>query len=340
MQSEKVKRIAGGPYVGDAFDLASKALDEAESILLLCHVAPDGDALGSMLALEHYLLACSRTVAASFPHPFVVPSSYRGLPGIDTLLAPEEVEPIEADVVVTFDCASRDRTAEFTPKLDSAEQVIVIDHHASNPGYGTVNLVFPEASSSSEIVYDFLAHEGAELTREIATCLYVGISTDTGRFQYQNTSARVFAMCAALAETGIDIAEISRTVFEETRLSVLKLLGVILDRARLDEQTHSVYSWVGYRDLEVYGVHASETENYIDVLRQTQEADVAFLVKELHAGQVKASLRSLGRVDVSQIASSFGGGGHKMAAGFTSDRDIEGTIEAILKELRRWAPSG
>lgn len=338
--SHKVKAIPGGPEVGDAFDLASKAIDEAEKIMLVCHVAPDGDALGSMLAMMHYLRGISREVVATFPEPFVLPPPYRWLPGADSLVRPETVEGFGADLVMTFDCASRDRVGELAGSLDEASNVIVIDHHGSNPGYGTINLVYPDASSSSEILYDLLGHLGAALTPDIAACLYVGIATDTGRFQYQNTFPRVFAICAELSAAGLDVAGISRKVFEEVRLPVLKLLAVVLQRSELDEETGSVYSWMDYQDLQTHEVHASETESYIDVLRQTEEADVAFLVKEPSPGHVKASIRSLGRVDVAEVAGRFGGGGHKMAAGFTSDVDIPETIQAILEELRRWAPSG
>jgi phosphoesterase RecJ-like protein len=336
--SRQLKPVPGGPDAAEDFELAEKALDEAQKILLMCHVAPDGDALGSMLAMKHHLEASGREVVATYPEPFVPPPSYRCLPGIDELLPPATAAEFQADLVMTFDCASRDRAGELAHKLDEASDVIVLDHHASNPRYGTINLVYPEASSSSEILYDFLSYLGAELNHPIATCLYVGIATDTGRFQYQNTSPRVFAICAELAAIGIDISSLSRKVFEETRLAVLKLLALVLQRAKLDAETGSVYSWLGYGDLEEFGVHAAETEDYIDVLRQTEEADVAFLVKELHPGQVKASIRSLGRVDVAAVAGKFGGGGHKMAAGFTSDVDVAQTIEAILEELRRWAP--
>lgn len=340
MPARKAGSIPGGPEAKQAFDLTAKAIDQAGKILLLCHVAPDGDALGSMLAMMHYLGGSSREVVATFPEPFVVPPHYRSLPGVDALVRPKEAAVFHADLAMVFDCASRERVGELSRALDEASDVVVLDHHASNPGFGTINLIYPDAGATSEILYDFLSHAGAELTPDIAECLYVGIATDTGRFQYQNTSGRLFAICAELVATGLDVAAISRRVFEETRLSVLKLLAVVLQRAKMDPATGSVYSWLGYEDLRAYGVHAAETEHFIDVLRQTEGADVAFLVKEVDPGRVKASLRSLGRVDVSEMAGRLGGGGHRMAAGFTSDVDVAATIELILEELRRWEPRG
>ncbi len=333
-----MKQIPGGPDLEEGFELARKAIQKASRVLLVCHVAPDGDAIGSMLAMKHYLSAMGVSTVASFPHPFVLPPSCRHLPGAAELVKPEEAARLEPDLVMTFDSASRERVGEFSRQLEAAADVVVIDHHDSNPGYGTVNLVVPEASSSSEIVYDFLAFLGAELTVQIAECLYVGISTDTGRFQYQNTSPRVFAMCAELASVGLDIAGISRKVFEETRFQVLRLLGKVLDRAVLDEQARCVYSWFDHDELRTFGVHAAETEDFIDVLRRTEEADVAFLVKEINPGEFKASVRSLGRVDVAEVASRFGGGGHKMAAGFTSRLGVDGTVQALLEVLRSWQP--
>lgn len=329
---------AGAPK--SLFEEARRALDRADSAALVCHVSPDGDALGSMLAMRRYLEDGRRSVAATFPAPFVVPPQFRLLPGVEKLQPPESVLEESYEVVITFDCGSTDRTGELQSLLEQAREVVVIDHHVSNPGYGTVNLVFPEASSSSEIVYDFLCYVGAPVDSDMATCLYVGIATDTGRFQYSNTSARVFEIAAELVSKGVDVARVSRRVFEEAPLATLRMLGAMLERAAFDESTRTVYSWIDRHDLERFGVHLAETDDYIDVLRRTEEAEITLLVKEVEPGVSKVSLRSLGGIDVAEVARSFGGGGHAMAAGFTVGEPPAETLALVLDQLRRCRRSG
>jgi len=317
------------------FDRARRAIETANRIALLCHVSPDGDALGSMLAMALFLERIGKAWAASFPEPFTIPPTYSFLPGIDRLSPPQELLNEPFDLVMTFDCASADRTAELSTLVEKASCVVVIDHHYSNPRYGDINLVFPDASSSSEIVFEFMRFSGIELDKDIATCLYVGVATDTGRFQYSNTTARVFEIAADLVSTGVSVDQVSRKVFEEARLASLRLLGEILCRAEFHERSKAVTSWFGYKDLERYGVDLAETDEYIDVLRKAKEAEVVILAKELEPGVFKLSLRSLGAVDVAEIAGRFGGGGHRMAAGCT----IEGSLEHVLNSLMSQLPS-
>lgn len=316
----------------DDFDRAVEVLEEAESIALACHVGPDGDALGSMLGLAQILAGRGIHTAAGFPSPFEVPPHYAFLPGIDRLLAPSDY-PKNPEVVVTFDCGSLDRLGDLAPSAEAARHVIVIDHHKSNTRFGDINLVDPDVAASAMLVYRMAKARGWPIDRDAATCLYTGIATDTGRFQFRNTDAEVFRAAAELAETGIAIDVISRTVFEEHRYDFMRFIGRVLTRCELDRERNLVVGWFDQADLAYFGVAVAETETVIDFIRQAQEAEVALLVKETEEGSFKVSLRSLGRIDVAVICSAMGGGGHRMAAGYTSNHDLTGTIAEVKAAL-------
>jgi phosphoesterase RecJ-like protein len=298
---------------------------------LACHVEPDGDALGSLLALHHLCLAHGRTSVASWPEPFVVAPHYTFLPGLDVCTKPADF-PDEPDVMVTFDCGSLARLHELAaPARRAAERgrLIVLDHHRTNDCYGAVNVVDPDAAATAVVVRRLAERLGWPLTRDAALCLYTGLVTDTGRFQYDATSPEVFRLAAELAAFGLPIPSMSRQLFEEHRFEYLQLISTCLARAELDRGLGLVATWVTDDDLSVHGVTIQETEGLIDLVRRAKEADVACVLKETPAG-VRVSLRSVGTVDVSAIALRFGGGGHAFASGFTAP----GPVDAVLADVR------
>lgn len=307
---------------------AAEILESASSVALACHTSPDGDALGTMLGLQHILTSKGVPVVSGFPSPLEVPPHYAFLPGADSLVA-QPAYPTAPEVMVTVDCGSIDRLDDLRPSAEAARTLVVIDHHGSNTNYGHVNVIDPDAAASGLIVYRLARERGWEINADAAVCLYTGIATDTGRFQFDNTTAEVFRAVADLTETGVPIAAISRTLFEEHRLAFMKFLGRVLSRCELDADREMVVSWYDQADLEYFGVAMPETESVIDFVRQAKEAEVALLVKESAPGEVKVSLRSLGRVDVAAICTARGGGGHKMAAGYTSHMGIHETIAEL-----------
>lgn len=306
----------------------AEILESASSVALACHTSPDGDALGTMLGLQHLLERRGVSVASGFPSPLDVPPHYAFLPGVDSL-KPRGSYPSMPEVMVTIDSGSIDRLDDLRPVAESARTLIVIDHHASNTRYGHLNLIDPDAAASGLIVYRLARERGWEIGRDAAICLYTGIATDTGRFQFDNTTPEVFRAVAELTELGVPIAEISRTLFEEHRLAFMRFLGRVLTRCELDVDRELVTSWYDQSDLSYFGVAMAETESVIDFVRQAKEAEVALLVKESAPGEVKVSLRSLGRVDVGAICVARGGGGHRMAAGYTSAMSIQETIAEL-----------
>ncbi len=308
---------------------AAAAINAAESVALACHVAPDGDALGSMLGLHHLCRSVGKPSWASWPAPFVVAPHYTYLPGLDLATAPEDF-PSEPDVMVTFDCGSMARLGELGAAARNSRELIVLDHHLSNDRYGTINVIDVDAAATAVVVRALAARLGWDLNRDAAMCLYTGLVTDTGRFQYQSTTPEVFALAEELARFDLPIPALSRQLFEEHRLAYLKLAGACLARAELNERTGFVMAWVTAAELDDSGVTVEETEGLIDLVRRTQEAEVSAVLKETPEG-VRVSLRSVTEVDVSAVAVSFGGGGHRYAAGFTSQASLE-SVKADLRE--------
>jgi phosphoesterase RecJ-like protein len=315
------------------WDEAVALLHGADDVALACHVGPDGDALGSLLALGLGLRALGKRVVGSWgSEPFAIPAQYGFLPGFDLLVPPEEF-PAAPPVLVTFDTGSLDRLGTLAPVADTAGSVIVVDHHASNTMYGTVNLLDPAAAASALVVDELLTRLGVPLTRDIAACLYTGLTTDTGSFKYQATTPAVHVAAARLLATGIDHAAIAREVWDTNRFGYVKLLGVLLDRATLEPERGLVWSWSTQADFAAYGIGMDDIEGAIDVLRTVAEADVAVICKETPQGTYAVSMRSKGGTDVGAVAVSAGGGGHRYAAGFTSDADLAATLDLVRRAL-------
>lgn len=320
------------PAVAAALKGAAEAIRNAGTVALACHVNPDGDALGSTLALHHALAAAGRPTVVSFPSPFVVAPHYRHLPGLEVLVPPERF-PGAPEVMVTFDCGSLSRLGELAEAARRAGELIVVDHHVSNDRYGTINVVDPDAAASAVLARRLIAELGLELTDDVATCLYVGLVCDTGRFQYPSTTPAVFDLAAELVAFDVPVARLSRALFEEHRFAYLQLLAEALQRAELVREQSFVWTAVTQEMLARHGVSLEEVEGLIDVVRRTSEADVACVVREEPDGAFKVSLRSVGATDVQRIAAANGGGGHRFAAGFTSHTDLGSTVARVRAAL-------
>lgn len=311
-----------------ALDAAAAAIDAAPALALACHIGPDGDALGSLLGLHHLCLAAGKPSLASWPAPFIVAPHYTYLPGLELATPPEQF-PAEPDVMITFDCGSLARLGELAGPAVAARELIVLDHHLSNDKYGTINVIDIDAAATAVVVRALAERLGWSLTRDAAMCLYTGLVTDTGRFQYQSTTPEVFALAEELAGFDLPIPALSRQLFEEHRLAYLRLAGACLSRAELDERTGFVMASITAADFVDFGVTVEETEGLIDLVRRTKEAEVSAVLKETPEG-VRVSLRSVTEVDVSAVATGFGGGGHRYAAGFTS----QDSLAVVQQQLR------
>lgn len=314
-----------------SWDEAVAAIRSASHPILTCHLGPDGDALGSMVALALALRSAGRPVSASYSEPFTIPKQYEFLPGLDVLIPPSEV-PDAPDVMITFDAGSIDRLGTLADKARKAQQLIVVDHHRSNDNFGTINLVDGSVAASAVLVVELLKRLDLPLDRDIATCLYTGLVTDTGRFQYQNTTPSVMRVAAELLEHDIEHDRISRLIYDTHRSGYLRLLAVALERMEIRSSPSMISTWIDTADLQKLGIGLEDTESLIDVIRTAEEAEVACVVKQTPDGPYKVSMRSKGVADVGAVCQSFGGGGHALAAGFTATLNDPG---AIVEEIAR-----
>ena len=313
------------------WDAAVTALREARSVAVACHVNPDGDALGSLLAASIGLRSIGKETQASWgSEPAEVPFSYGFLPGLDALVQPGELK--DADVFLALDCGAANRLGTLENKTTDGRVVVNVDHHPGNENFGKHNIVVTTASSTAEIVTRLLQDLDVTIDRDIATCLYVGIVTDTGRFQYSNSTPATLRLAADLLALGVDAPFIAQEVYDSSPFGFLKLTGRVLDRATLHEEERFVYTWITRQDLEQTGVAMDETDKLVDIVRATRAADVAAIFKEQGDGRWRASMRSKGP-SVGAMARARGGGGHDLAAGFTAD-DIDQTVIGLLAELR------
>ncbi|NYH45537.1 phosphoesterase RecJ-like protein [Micromonospora jinlongensis] len=306
-------------------------------VLLICHVNPDGDALGSMLGFGLGLRQLGvREVQATFPGPPEVPEPFHGLPGLE-LLVPADAADVAPDLVICFDAASESRLGELAGRLSSAGAALVLDHHASNPGFGTVNLVDPGAAATSVVAEQLLVRLGVVVDRAIAECLYVALTTDTGSFRFAATTPAVHEMAARLLATGISPGDISRRVFDTRPFGAVRLFGEVLGRAQLEPSAAGgrglVWTFATLDDLARHDQRPYVLEALIDSVRCTAEADVGCVLKQTTSGEWAVSMRSKGAVDVSRVAVALGGGGHTFAAGFTGRGTVEQVVESIRGQL-------
>jgi phosphoesterase RecJ-like protein len=321
-----------------AWDAAARLLLDAPSVLLLGHVAPDGDALGSALAVGLALrsLAGQRRVAVSFgDDPFVLPANLSFLPGLDLVRPPAEVDP-SPDVVATFDASSMDRLGVLQAVARRAPALVVVDHHTSYDGFGTHPLVDVTAPATAVLADELIGRLGAPLTPEVAANLYAGLVTDTGSFRYAGTTPGTHRLAARLLGTGIRFDLMSRKLFDDAPFAYLGLLGRALDRTVFEPGVAGglglVWTVVPALERKQAGLAFDLVEPIIDSVRKAEEAEVACVVKEDDGGALRVSLRSKGRIDVSRVAASLGGGGHRFAAGFTSATD---QLDEVLSAVRR-----
>ncbi len=342
----------GAPFSRDLdgeWARAVKIMAAAPEICLACHVRPDADALGSMLAVAQALTALGRLgagperVIASFgDDPFEVPEILRFLPGTE-LLSPPGGYPERPAVMMTFDAASADRLGLLTASAAAAGELIVFDHHASNTGFGSIGLVDPGAPATAVLARELIARLGAELTTDVALCLYAGLVTDTGSFKFSTTPA-THHLAAELLATGIDPAPVARELFDRAPFGYLELLSTVLSRAVLEPGALGglglVWTAVGHADLAAAGLPLEAAEPVIDVLRRTQEAEVAVVAKEFGEGTWLVSSRSKAIADVGRACTALGGGGHPRAAGFTARGSARDAVAALRDQLASQAAAG
>jgi phosphoesterase RecJ-like protein len=305
----------------------------AEKFVLVTHEHPDGDALGSLVGMHRVLLALGKdSVMFMAADEFPLPHEYRFF-RFDGLQSQPPAD-LEERTIIFLDCGNIDRNPVHAFKGDDAH-ILNIDHHHDNTCFGTVNHVVEDASCTAEIVWDLMAVLGVQPTLDIAEALYVGLVTDTGKFMYENTGPRAHVMAAELIAAGVDVHEIYRRLYEGMPYPKLELLGRALHNLQRFDDGRLTVSRLTRDDFRLAGAEESYSEGIIDHLRSVEGTKVAAFARELldgASGRKKVSLRATdGDIDVSAIARAFGGGGHRQAAGFSTELSDDELV-AFLRE--------
>jgi phosphoesterase RecJ-like protein len=319
----------------------AEAIRSHDRFLLATHENPDGDALGSILAMKLALDQLGKDDVMYLYGEAPLPVEYRFM---ELGELRRELPPDWRDrVLLAVDCANESRLGPDPTLIEEAPLVIDIDHHHDNTRFGQINLVVPNASSTGEVLRDVFAELGVDLTPEIAEALYIAVVTDTGRFQYSNTTPRSLRLAADLVDAGADVHRIFQWVYETVQFAKLKLLARALERAQIYDGGRLVVSYLLRSDFTDIGAAEAYSEGIIDYLRAVEGADMAALIREPPRSDGptrRVSLRaSTDELDVSAIARKSGGGGHRQAAGFSSDQSVEEITRFIEREFVASAPA-
>jgi bifunctional oligoribonuclease and PAP phosphatase NrnA len=324
-----VRNTGLAPKATTATDEAVALLAAAQDVTLVAHVQPDADALGSALALGLALHRRGATARVSFGAPAQTPDSLRGLDVAGLIVTPDQV-PNHPELLVALDTARRDRLGCLADRVDTAGAVLVIDHHATNERFGSHHLLDVDADATAVLVLELLDALEVPLDEPIARCLYAGLVTDTSCFRRADPNTH--AIAARLLATGVDPEAVTRELLDTHPFGWLPMLATVLGRAQLELASAQglglVHTTVQLADA--VGLRSEEIESVVDLVRTTSQAEVAAVLKEVEPDRWSVSLRAKQHIDVSAAAAEFGGGGHRLAAGFTA----YGTADWVLDALR------
>ena len=301
-------------------------IKKAENIMLIAHINPDGDALGSELSLYPILKKIGKKVTV-FNATKPLPEYLDFLPNFDKVT---DKLPKKIDLTISFDCGSFDRLGlEEKPSF-----LINIDHHISNTNYGDINLIEPDHASTSQVVYDILKANGVEIDKDSALCIYTALVTDTGSFQYESVNDKVFECAADLVRCGVKPDYVSKMLFQRDRLSRLRLLAKAYETIEMCCEGKAAFVEVTKEMMEITGAIKEDTDTIVNSVRALAPVEVACMLREDDEG-IKISLRSKNYADVSKIAQKYGGGGHIRAAGATikDEFDFEKVKNMLKKDL-------
>ncbi len=304
------------------------ALKNANSILLCTHAQPDGDAIGSVLAMGHGLRALGKQVTLLDADP--VPGQMRFLPGAEGFVQPEALKGKAFDAALALDTANVELMGSCRDAFFAAPVTMVMDHHPDNPRYAMYNVVDGHASAAGCVVYRCLKALEIPLTPEIAACLYCAVSTDTGNFRFQNTNAEAFSIMSELMEAGLDLPAAARPIHQLREVPHVRLLGRALDSLEIFAGGKCACMRLTRADYLAAGALPEHNTNIVNYAMDIPGVVMAFLAEERENGQVKASLRSLPPLNVAAVARQFGGGGHACAAGLR----LEGTLDGLCGALK------
>ncbi|MBQ2191397.1 MAG: bifunctional oligoribonuclease/PAP phosphatase NrnA [Clostridia bacterium] len=316
---------------GKAADLDSiiSFIKEGERFTLLSHLSPDGDTLGSALALMHLLKRLGKTCEVVCPNP--VPKIYAFLPGSEAVLLPEDAEGY--DRVISVDCADTPRFGRAIRFFTGAQATAAIDHHVTNPRFAGINLVEPEASATAEVIFELYNRMDMPIDSTVAVCLYTGIVTDTGNLSYSNTTPNALRIIADFVEQGlVDISDLNRRIYRTVPYAKTRVQGFVTSRIRLECGGAVGIGTLTQAQMHDFNATNEDCEGIVDCVRDIDCVKIAVFIRESADGTYKVSLRSKFIGDVGRIAGLHGGGGHERAAGYTAHESLSTVVADIIAQ--------
>lgn len=309
-------------------------IKSSKNILIISHVNPDGDTLGSMCGvysaiLENYKKKCDMMAVSK------VPEVYSYMPNLSKVRNIEEFDKSrEYDLVINVDVAAIDRICDGKTLFDKAKFTVNIDHHKTNIAYGNLNFINPEASSTGEVLFGCFEKMGWKINLDTAVCLYTALLTDTGSFRFDNTKPSTFETAGKLVEIGVNPSDIYKKVYESDSKTLVMFQAHCVSKAKFLDDDKIAYTTVYKKDMELFSAGDDCMEGLTEKLRSIVTTRVAFVAKEMKSGGTKISMRSK-FADVAQICEVFNGGGHKYAAGCTIKVPVEEAVKKVLSEIRK-----
>lgn len=317
------------------FDAITRLVEGAATIAVCAHTSPDGDALGSELALVELIESVwpGKRVTALLADDDEVPRIYQFLPGAERLVRAVDYHD-DPDLFFCVDLSRPDRLSDARAVLERSGGVAVLDHHPADEVTWDAGVVRPDAAAAGVLVAEYALHLGGPLTPTMAQNLLCALVTDTGRFQYQNANGEAFRVASALVDSGASPSDVALHVYQSDRVSYLHLSATVMGRITTFERGRIAYSYATMADLEANAVPVAECDGLVDIVRRVDGCEIALFLKEVPGGKVRGNLRAKSDRDISVVAREMGGGGHPAAAGFTVEGDIDRALAVVLPKLR------
>ena len=313
--------------VNEIFNL----INNSYKICIAGHKAPDGDCIGSVMALYHFLKPFNKDVTVCIDG--AVPFNYKAF--VDENIIAKDYDNEEFDLLFVLDSSDEKRLGKFENILKNAKKTVVIDHHKTNEGFGDINIIETEMSSTGELLYDILKTSNMHISREAAVLIYIAILTDTGKFSYSNTTSQTHRKTAELIDIGVDVAEIDNIVYNSKPSNIVRAFIDCINGIELYYNNRLGITAITKSILDKNNADMADVDGVVEYIREIKEVEVSCVLKE-HEEGTKVSLRSKNSTDVSQISVKFGGGGHSRAAGFEINENIENTKRILLEEFKEY----
>ena len=304
-----------------------ETINDSKKILVLTHESPDGDAVGSSMAFYQLLKGMKKDVTVVIPE---IPETFLFMKDIDKVLTQSGEE---YDLAIVVDCSTKDRIGQLNNEFSRCKKSIIIDHHMSNENYGDINYVEGDTSSCAQVVYFLLKYNDIVISKDVAEGLAVGMLTDTSGFRNNDTDKNTFIMAANLVDLGVDVHHIYYLVLSKKSMAQYLLMKMTLDRLELLNDGKIAFSYISEEDMANVGAKMGDHEGLVDLGRNVAGVEVSVFMRESE-GCYRISLRSNGQINVNDVASKFGGGGHKMAAGIKISGDFKETKERVINAIK------